>query len=93
MSCLLARCSFVGSIMTHKKPNAMTTITAFNIVENARIETKSGQRIVIGTVKPISRVAEVLIQPDGISRHKQVRKMYNIEALVQAINNGTYIGY
>jgi hypothetical protein len=73
--------------------NNIQIISKEEIVENARITTLVGQKIVIGFVKPFSQIAEVLIQPDFISRHKQVRKIYSIDDLVSKINGRKYLGY
>ncbi len=73
--------------------NTTTTVTKSEIVEDARFTTSFGQSINIGYVKKISNICEVFISPDGISRHKTVRKIYIIDELVEKINGGKYIGH
>jgi hypothetical protein len=70
-----------------------TQIEKSQIVENATFTTKFGQSIHIGFVKKFSQVAEVFINPNHISRHKTVRKLYNIDELVQRMNEGKPLGY
>jgi hypothetical protein len=71
----------------------MSEVTKSQIVEDSKFTTKAGQSIAIGSVKKFSNTAEVFINPDGISRHKTVRKVYIIDELLDKMNAGKFLGY
>ena len=71
----------------------MSTVSKSQIVEDAKFTTPFGQSIHIGFVKKFSEVAEVFINPDHVSHHKTVRKLYNIDELVEKMNDGKPLGY